>query len=241
MADQEEKQDRFDDRFDGEEPEKPEAGVEEQVQEKASSEVAEATIITEDESGPGESADSEDVVEDSDRSDESLDEKETVESDHLPVTPWQPNKYQMAICGVLVAICVSFLSYGLGRLVIGRRETSQKLIFPEVYRAPADEGMADIITFARFVVPFPDEDDRTYLLLSISVKPSNRSVYKEIDERRIFCRGAIYAGLMKAVRTSNKEKVITGKELKQHILNALDGVLGNGSLDDIYFGEFLVV
>jgi flagellar basal body-associated protein FliL len=165
--------------------------------------------------------------------------EETVRADDVSDSTWQPPKYQMAMGGVFFAICVSVVVYGLARLALGRPENPLEQIDTEVYRAPTDLGTTDIIDFARFLVPFPDEDDRTYLLLSISVKPSNRDVYKEINEKKTFCRGGIYAGLRKAIGAS-KKKMLSGVELKRYILDAFEGMLASGTLQDVYFTEFLV-
>ena len=238
MADQEKDDKLFHDHFDGNELKKLEKNVDKIVEkrddleeETADSDAVEAAIIMEGETEPGESPDE---VEDSE---ESADEEESAEADEPTL---QPNKYQMAIGGLVVAVCVSLVAYGVGRLVIGGEEIRQKLISPEVYRASVGETMADVIRFARFVVPFPDEDERTYMLLTVSVKPSSRSVHQEIDEKKILCRGAIYSRLLKVLKIGKKE-VISGKEMKQHILNALEAMLVNGIIDDVYFGEFLVV
>lgn len=232
MAEKDKDDQQFHDHFDKKQLKEFESKVEKQVEEQGHA-VAEGTITMEGESEPNESEDTDDTAEDGEGSGEK--ETEETESDH----PWEPKKYQMAIGGLLVAVCVSFVAYGVGK-VVTRQEHGSKLTYPVVYRAPVGEAMADMIDLARFLVPFPDKDDRAYLLLSILVKPSNPSAYREINERRVFFRGAIYDALKKAVRGS-KKKTISGRELKKHVLKALSNMLVKGTLVDIYFSEFLVV
>lgn len=248
MADRDQKEDLFHDYYHKKELSKLESRTEAELQletngeskAEASSEgetdgrdVAKATIILEEATEPSESVGPEDKFEE-------VEAASRAEADAVPESRWRLKKYQRAIGALLVAICVSFVVYGLRWLVISRQGNDHKINFAQVYRAPIQKRTTDILSFAGFLVQLPEEDDQTYLFLSISVKGSNSNVYKEISEKRSFCRGAIYAALVKAVKTTNKRRT-SKKKLRRHIMDALNGILATGTVDAIYFTEFLAV
>ena len=93
---------------------------------------------------------------------------------------------------------------------------------------------------ASFVVLLAENEDRAYLSLSISVKLSNRNVYREMEEKKTFLRGVIYGILDKAAKAGSLQ-IISKEQLKRDIIGALNGFLVTGTVDDIYFTQFLVV
>ncbi|NVM21141.1 MAG: flagellar basal body-associated FliL family protein [Desulfobacterales bacterium] len=179
---------------------------------------------------------------------------DAVEWEHGSEKQWRPKKHRRAIRVLLVAVCLLFVVYGLMWFSTGRREMTSG----RVYRAPIwnvetvenvenvekaknlEEYKFDIIDFARFVVLLPEENNKAYLLLRISVQVSNSKVYEEINEKRASFRGAIYGVLNKVVKANNKQE-IHKKELKQDIMDALNGIVGAGGVISIGFTEFLLV
>jgi len=165
---------------------------------------------------------------------------EAVDEGDGPGAFWWLKKYQKAVGSVLIGLCVLFLVYGLSRLVTCRHGEHQRMPSVQVYWSPVEKSASDMLSFARFLVLLPKTDEAAYLLIKISVKPSNRSVYEEMDEKRTFFRASIYDALNKEVRI-NKGERISMKTLKPDIMNALNNMLVTGTIDRIYFTEFLVV
>jgi flagellar basal body-associated protein FliL len=165
---------------------------------------------------------------------------EAVEKGHGPGVFWWLKNHQKAVGSVFIGLCVLSLLYGLGRLLTCRHGKHQRMPSVQVYWSPVEKGASDILNFDRFLVLLPKTDEATYLLLKISVKPSNPAVYEEMDEKRIFCRASIYAALDKEVN-SNKRQRMSMKTLKPDIVDALNSALVTGTITAVYFTEFLVV
>jgi flagellar basal body-associated protein FliL len=165
---------------------------------------------------------------------------EAVKKGHGPGVFWWLKNHQRAVGGVSIGLCVLFLVYGLGRLLTCRHGKHQGMPSVQVYWSPVEKGASDILNFDRFLVLLPKTDEATYLLLKISVKPSNPAVYKEMDEKRTFCRASIYAALNKEVHSNIRQR-ISMKTLKPDIMEALNSALVTGTIAAIYFTEFLVV
>jgi flagellar basal body-associated protein FliL len=165
---------------------------------------------------------------------------EAVEKGHGPGVFWWLKNHQRAVGSVFIGLCVLFLVYGIGRLLTGRHGKHQRMPSVQVYWSPVEKGASEILNFDRFLVLLPKTDEATYLLLKISVKPSNPAVYEEMDEKRTFCRASIYAALNKEVN-SNERQGISMKTLKPDIMEALNSALVTGTIAAIYFTEFLVV
>jgi len=165
---------------------------------------------------------------------------EAVEKGHESGVFWWLKNHQKAVGSVFIGLCVLFLVYGLGGLLTCRHGKHQRMPSVQVYWSPVEKGASDILNFDRFLVLLPKSDEATYLLLKISVKPSDPAVYEEMDEKRTFCRASIYAALNKEVN-SNKRQGISMKTLKPDIMDALNSALVTGTIAVIYFTEFLVV
>ena len=149
-------------------------------------------------------------------------------------------KYQKPVGTVVIGLFVLSLVYGLGGLVTRRHGQQERMPAVQVYWSPVEKGASDMMSFDRFLVFLPRTDERIYLLTKISVKPSKPSVYEEMDEKRTFFRASIYAVLNKEV-SINRGQEISMKILKPAIINALNTMLVTGTIDGIYFTEFLVV
>ncbi len=163
-----------------------------------------------------------------------------VEKGHGPGTFQRVKKHQKTAGSLAIGLCALFLVYGLSRSVTPRHARRQETPSVRVFWAPVEKGASDMLNFARFLVLFPKTDEAAYLLLRISVKPSNRAVYREMNEKRTYCRASIYAAILKEVRTDKGQR-ISMKTLKPDIMDALNSTLATGTIDRVYFTEFLVV
>jgi len=181
--------------------------------------VPEATIIPEDATPPKGPLEPEKNLEESKRLTEgSIDIEAEAVSDHLslpeeverghgPDVFWWLQNHRKAVGSVFIGLCVLFLVYGLGRLLTCRHGKHQRTPSVQVYWSPVEKGASDILNFDRFLVLLPKTDEATYLLLKISVKPSNPAVYEEMDEKRTFCRASIYAALNKEVNSNRRQRI----------------------------------
>ncbi|MCK4388857.1 MAG: hypothetical protein KAV83_01300 [Desulfobacterales bacterium] len=149
-------------------------------------------------------------------------------------------KYRWLIAGLLIVVCVLCLVYGLKWLAVGGQGDHQNVPLTRVYRAPITKGSGAILDLAAFVVLLPEDEDWACLSLSISVKLSNSRVGREIKEKKPFFRGVIYDVLDKAVKTGSSQ-TISKEQLKRDVIGALNGLLVTGSVDAIYYREFLLV
>lgn len=165
---------------------------------------------------------------------------EVVKKGHGPGVFWWLKKHQRAVGSAVIGLCVLFFVYGLSRLETRRDGKHERMPSVQVYWAPVEKGASDMLDFARFLVLLPKTDEAAYLLLRISVKPSSPAVYEEMEKKKAFCRASIYAVLNKEVRM-DKGPRISMKTLKPDITAALNSMLVTGTIDRIYFTEFLVV
>jgi flagellar basal body-associated protein FliL len=214
--------------------------------------VPEATIIPEDATPPKGPSEPEKNLEESEPLTEgSIEIEAQAASDHVSLPEgvekghglgvfWWLKNHQKAVGSVFIGLCVLFLVYGLGRLLTCRPGKHQRMPSVQVYWSPVEKVASDILNFDRFLVLLPKTDEATYLLLKISVKPSNPAVCEEMDEKRTFCRASIFAALNKEAN-SNKRQRISMKTLKPDIMDALNSALVTGTIAAIYFTEFLVV
>jgi len=150
-------------------------------------------------------------------------------------------QHKKVIAGLVLGLCMSVLvAYGLKHWQMDQGGKREKVSSTWIYRAPVMRNWNAILDLAAFVVLLPEDEDLAYFSLSLSVKLSKSSVCREIKERKTFFRGVIYGILNKAVKASSPQ-VISKEQLKQDIIGALNGLLVTGTIDDIYFTDFLVV
>jgi len=214
--------------------------------------VPEATIIPEDTTQPNGPAAQEEnlqaskpvtegsVEQDTEAASGQSPSPEDVEKGHGAAALLRLRKHRKAVGTLVAGLCVLFLVYGLSRFVTCRHGEHQGMPPVQVYWSPVEKGASDMLNFARFVVLLPKTDEAAYMLLKISVKPSNPSVYEEMDEKRTFFRASIYAVLNKGISINERQR-ISMEALKPDILHALNSMLVTGTIDRIYFTEFLVV
>jgi flagellar basal body-associated protein FliL len=151
---------------------------------------------------------------------------------------WKPKK---VIAGLVLGFCVSpLVAYGLKHWQMNQEERRQEAPSTWIYRAPTMRNWRAILDLAAFVVLLPEKGDRAYFSLSISVKLSNSGVCREIEGKKTFFRGVIYRVLNEAAKDSSPQ-AIAKEQLKRDIVSALNGLLISGTIDDIYFTDFLVV
>ena len=150
----------------------------------------------------------------------------------------QDNK---VITGLVLGLFISpLVAYGLKYWHTHPVEVHQKVTSTQVYQASIRSDSCTLLDLAAFIVLLPEDEDRAYLSLSISVKLSNSNVYREIEGKKTFFRGLIYGALDKAVKAGSSQMILN-EQLKRDIITALNGLLVTGAIDDIYFTKFLVV
>jgi len=220
--------------------------------EASDSPVAEATIVLEDGAEPSGSVNLHETLEDSEgstdgptaqeaegaSSDASV--PETAEGDRAYGTRFRFRQYLTAIGGLVIGICTSLLAYGLWCLVASPNAEPRSVPSTQVYWVSV-EGDATIVNFSRFLILLAQENDKAYLLFSVSARPLSSAVHREISEKSIICRRAIYGVVSEALRAEEGEVVSIMVKLKQQIMDALNGMLVTGKVDWIGFTDFLMV
>jgi len=212
--------------------------------------VAEATIIPEDaeqssSAGVSQEGDNDGQEEHAGLSQADGDDPETLETTGADKKNGLPKKgfakkIQYAAGGIGVGILILAVLYMAG-LIKGRSDIDDQGIVPvHTYLGSTDGGAHDVLYFDRFLVLLEGDDALAYLLLSLSVVPSSKAVYKEIAVKRTICRDVIYEVLKKSVST--REKLVDAESrLPQEIMDALDQVLESGTVEKVHVSEFLVV
>ncbi len=149
------------------------------------------------------------------------------------------SKYRGAVCGVFVSIFLLFTVGGLKYFVLKRNIKPQSTPI-QVFIASAETELTDVFNFDRFLILLVDNYNKAYLSLTMSVKPSNGKVYKELTKKTAFFRGVIYKVLEERVKA--RENLMTYKEkLKKDILNALNNAIAGGTVYEVVFSELLEV
>lgn len=144
------------------------------------------------------------------------------------------------IAGLALALCISLVVYGLKQWHMDPGGDRQKVTSTLDNSASITRDSAEILDFAGFVVLLAENEDQAYLSLSISVKLSNSTVYREIEKKKTFIRGVIYGVLDKAAKTGSTQ-IMSKEQLKQDIIDAVNRLLITGIVDDVYFTKFLAV
>jgi flagellar basal body-associated protein FliL len=96
------------------------------------------------------------------------------------------------------------------------------------------------LNFNSFFVLLPEAETKTYVDISVSVKTSNEKVFKEIQDRKTFVRGAIYA-ILKRIFESNHGQYISGEDLKKKIIKDINYILINGTIDKVFITNYLTI
>jgi len=96
------------------------------------------------------------------------------------------------------------------------------------------------LSFNSFIVLLPEVESKTYVDISVSVKSSNEKVFKEIQDRKTFVRGAIYA-ILKRIFESNSGNYISGEDIKKQITKDINYLLINGTVDKIFITNYLTI
>ena len=96
------------------------------------------------------------------------------------------------------------------------------------------------LNFNSFIVLLPEVESKTYVDISVSVKTSNEKVFKEIQDRKTFVRGVIYA-ILKRIFESNNGKYISGEDIKKRIIKDINYILINGTVDKIFITNYLTI
>jgi len=210
--------------------------------------VAEATIISEDDSEQNASSAPEGNPEEEAHSQEGGDELQKDGSapkvsriSGLSAVGNFFSRYRGAVCGAFVGILVLFVVGGLKYFILNQNVEPQNQSIPiQVYIASVETELTDIVNFDRFLILLVDDYNKAYLSLTMSVKPSNSGVYKELSENTTYFRGVIYKVLEE--RVNSRKNLMTSKEkLKKDILNALNAAIAGGTVYEVVFCEIVEV
>jgi flagellar basal body-associated protein FliL len=193
----------------------------------------------------GTEASAEDLVpsraEDAEAESDDSREDGAIEANLQSVRRWCLCQHKKVIAGLVLGLFISpFVAYGLKHWLTHPGGVRQKVTSTQVYQASIRSDSCSLLDLAAFIVLLPEDEDRAYLSLSISVRLSNTNVYREIEKKKTFFRGVIYGVLDKAVKAGSSQ-IILNEQLKRDIISALNGLLVTGTIDDIYFTKFLVV
>jgi len=114
--------------------------------------------------------------------------------------------------------------------IIHRAAIPLTLMYPEL-----------TLSFNSFIVLLPEVESKTYVDISVSVKTSNEKVFKEIQDRKTFVRGAIYAILQRIFESNASGKFIAGEEIKKRIVKDINYILINGTVDQVFITNYLTI
>lgn len=92
---------------------------------------------------------------------------------------------------------------------------------------------------APFIIPFKENNQYTYITLSISFTMPNRELMDEIVEKKKQIRGIIYDIL--TVNINNVQDVSSLNRLKEFIISSVNGVLTAGKIKEAIITGFSVV
>ncbi len=161
--------------------------------------------------------------------------------DAKTVKRWGMRLHKKVIAGLAIGLFMSpLVAYGLKHWHTHPGGARQKVASTQVYRAPIKSDSRSLWDLAVFVVLLPEDVDQAYFSLSISARLSDSNVYREIESKKPLLRGVIYGVLNKAAK-SGRPQMVSKEKLKRDIIGALNGLLVTGTIDDIYFTDFLVV
>jgi len=105
-----------------------------------------------------------------------------------------------------------------------------------IYLATLNNDSAEVIYFEKFI--FLLENEKTYLILSISVHPSKGEVYKEIKEKNILCRSAIFDKIENLVKRTGD----VGKDIiRNAVSDALNEIIEKGKIEKVNLDECLII
>jgi flagellar basal body-associated protein FliL len=96
------------------------------------------------------------------------------------------------------------------------------------------------LKFNSFLLLLPDVPSNTYVNIGVALKTSNEAVFKEIQDRKTFVRGAIF-GILKRLFESAPVKDISGETIKKRIIKDINYVLIHGTVDDVYITNYLAI
>jgi len=128
----------------------------------------------------------------------------------------------------------------------------EEMVFQPVIRTKATIYRAPIpimkmfpeltLDFGSFFVLLPENNSWTYINVGISLKTSNADVFKELQNRKIFFRSAIYSILNRLVTKNLDTPLHLSKEtLKDDILSDLNNLLVKGRVELIYLTNFFSI
>jgi flagellar basal body-associated protein FliL len=214
------------------------------------SQLAEATIISEETSESDEGPVEEEGIEGNENQTEILEGDVTGQDSSVlkgfVKGNWLLQKINVAankgvtISGLFVGLLVIVFMYKAQMMDENSGVDEPQALPVQVFLASIDGETHDALYFDRFLILLEEEAAPAYLMLSIVITPSNKKTYEEVNAKRTICRGIIYDVLQKSVTQRTQLKKYR-KTLEKEILDALNRVLPAGGLEQVDLSELLVV
>jgi len=96
------------------------------------------------------------------------------------------------------------------------------------------------LNFNSFLVLLPEKPSNTFVNIDVSLKTSNEAVFKEIQDRKTFVRGAIF-GILKRMFESLPLNKINSETIKKRIAKDINYILVHGTVDKVYITNYLKI
>lgn len=110
---------------------------------------------------------------------------------------------------------------------------------PAAKPATAPVAEQPLTRFDAFVVPFNDDSDHGYILISLSFYAADPSLERELAEKRYRLRGAVYDLLKR--RSERPDWSHELEALKKDLKKTVNENLSTGRITELYITQFLVV
>ena len=135
----------------------------------------------------------------------------------------------------LIVLGMCLLS-GAGYLFLKTGKTlyqREKTYMVERFKIPKDQNL----TFHSFIIPFKENDNFTYISLSITLNLPNKEAERNIMQNKDRLRGVLYDILKEEINRFREVPPI--ENLKEPIKRGVNEVLSNEKVNDVYIVQYL--
>lgn len=143
-------------------------------------------------------------------------------------------KRKLLFVFVMVELC---LLLGLGYLFFQNKEDA----IPQVTRVLIRNDRS--FNFGSFVIPIQQNNNFSYISLSIDFKMPNKELEIEMIRKKDQIRGIIYDILIKEINKSEELSILKESfdKIKGFIIQRINEVVTNGKINEVYLRDFLAV
>ena len=135
----------------------------------------------------------------------------------------------LVVLGMCLLSGTGYLFLKVGKPLIQREKT--RLV--ERYDIPKNHN----ITFHSFIIPFKENDNFTYISLSIILNVPNKEVKRQIMRDKDRLRGRLYDILKEEI--NRFKEVPSMEDLKEPIKRGIDEALANEKVNEVFIDQFL--